>query len=45
MQKLSEETYTLVTELLELEYNSCNHGGRRKEIEDALAELDAIGIY
>lgn len=45
MQKLSSETFEIIVELLELEYNSCDDADRRKELEDALSEIDAISTY
>ena len=41
--KFTEETYNLISEILEQEYNSCDDKERQKEIKIALEELDSIG--
>jgi hypothetical protein len=44
--KLSEEAYNLISEVLETEANNLeSNDPRRKEIEQALEEVEAIGTY
>ena len=43
--KFTEEGFETINELLEEEYNSCDDEDRRKELKDAMEELDCIGIY
>lgn len=42
--KFTEESYNLISEILEREANNVE-GEYRQEIETALSEVDAIGTY
>ena len=41
--KFTEETYNLICELLEAEANNNDDPSYRKEIEQALKEVDTVG--
>lgn len=43
--KLTQQAYDLIIEILTNEANNIDDPKKRKEIEDAMDELDTIGTY
>ena len=43
--KLSEQTYELIIDLLEAEYNSSDDEEHKKTVAVALDEVDTLGVY